>query len=265
MPRVPESYDEPGRMGALFLAVFMHGMLLLVLMMSVRWQTRHVPVTFQAEIWAAPAPESSPVRRVSEPPPPPPPIRPVPAPVPKAAPPSRVPDIKLKSSERDKKKSTRKSNKVKESPLAPAFEDLLAREETQLDRRKTEEGRMLRVEEEARLLAQARADQETQQRAAAYARAMADYQGKLKGKIRGNIVQPTGMKGNPVARFVVTQLPSGEILEVRLKRSSGNVAYDASVERAIWKSSPLPRPDDPSAFSRDLELIICPDEVNGCR
>ncbi|MCM2289309.1 MAG: TonB C-terminal domain-containing protein [Sulfuritalea sp.] len=87
---------------------------------------------------------------------------------------------------------------------------------------------------------------------------MADYLGRIRGKIRGNIVLPPDIKGNPEAIFEVTQLPSGEVLTVRLKRSSGNAALDAAVERAILKSSPLPKPQQAELFERSLELRYRP-------
>jgi colicin import membrane protein len=43
-----------------------------------------------------------------------------------------------------------------------------------------------------------------------------------------------------------------------MRRSSGNRAYDEAIERAILKSSPLPRPDQPSLFRRELELKFRP-------
>ena len=50
-----------------------------------------------------------------------------------------------------------------------------------------------------------------------------------------------------------------------MTRSSGVPAYDSAVERAIMKSSPLPLPDDKSAFHRELELTFCPQEgTSGC-
>jgi len=54
------------------------------------------------------------------------------------------------------------------------------------------------------------------------------------------------------------QLPSGEIISARLKRSSGNTALDAAIEHAILKSSPLPKPDQSEIFSRSLELHFRP-------
>lgn len=253
--------DDPGKWSAALLALFMHGVLALALVMSVRWQTR--PITVQAEIWVSAPSEPAPVVEETpppEPPPPPPePVRAKPAPEPEIAPPAR-PDIKLKAPPPKPKVEAKP-----EKPAAPSFDELLAREETQLDRRKIEQDKLRRAEEEARMLAQARADQAVQKRTAALERAKADYQSKLRGKIRGNIVQPPNLTGNPIAQFVVTQLPSGEIIDVRRKRGSGNALYDDAVERAIRKSSPLPRPDDPSVFSRDLNLTFCPDEEKGCR
>jgi colicin import membrane protein len=45
---------------------------------------------------------------------------------------------------------------------------------------------------------------------------------------------------------------------VRRRKSSGHAGYDAAVERAIYKSQPLPKPDQASVFRRDLELRFRP-------
>lgn len=89
---------------------------------------------------------------------------------------------------------------------------------------------------------------------------MADYAAKIRGKVRGNIVLPPNIQGNPEAIFEVSQLPSGEVLDIKLRRSSGNAGLDAAIERAIRKSSPLPKPDDPSLFQRTLEIKYKPFE-----
>jgi colicin import membrane protein len=57
---------------------------------------------------------------------------------------------------------------------------------------------------------------------------------------------------------LVAQLPTGEVLTTRLLKSSGNPAYDAAVERAILKSSPLPLPASKELFSRELKLTFRP-------
>ena len=84
------------------------------------------------------------------------------------------------------------------------------------------------------------------------------YIGKIRDKIRGNTVRPPSIQGNPEAVFEVTQLPSGEIIDVKLTKSSGNKALDEAIERAIKKSDPLPLPDQPSLFERVLKLKYKP-------
>ena len=89
-------------------------------------------------------------------------------------------------------------------------------------------------------------------------RARDEYVNKIRIKVRGNIVVPPGVSGNPEAIFSVDQLPTGEVMNVRLKHSSGNAVLDTAIERAIRKSSPLPLPDKAELFDRHLELKIRP-------
>ena len=96
--------------------------------------------------------------------------------------------------------------------------------------------------------------------AKARSRAEGDYVAKIRGKIKGNIILANDPTGNPEAVFEVNQLPTGEVIDVRLTKSSGNPAYDQAVERAILKSSPLPKPDTPEIFQRRLTLKFRPIE-----
>jgi len=56
----------------------------------------------------------------------------------------------------------------------------------------------------------------------------------------------------------VVQLPTGEVLTVKMRKSSGYKRYDEAVERAIWKASPLPPPPSRELFQRELELTFRP-------
>jgi colicin import membrane protein len=73
---------------------------------------------------------------------------------------------------------------------------------------------------------------------------------------------PDSLQGNPQARFTVSLLPTGDVLQVKLLRGSGQSAYDDAVERAILKSSPLPMPPDASLMAqfRELDLKFAKDE-----
>jgi colicin import membrane protein len=72
------------------------------------------------------------------------------------------------------------------------------------------------------------------------------YVGKLTAIIKSNtnFTGSTDVPGNPKAVFKVEQLPTGEILSVRLTKSSGVPQFDEAVERGINKSSPLPKKKD---------------------
>ena len=61
--------------------------------------------------------------------------------------------------------------------------------------------------------------------------------------------------------FVVTR-DYGDAIQVdwSLKDNELRKALDTAIERAILKSSPLPKPDDPSLFQRELTIKYKPFE-----
>lgn len=271
---IPDRPVEPGKKKALAFTLTVHLALVAALFFGVQWK-RSQPEVMEVELWAArpsqPAPPPPP-EPVVEPPPEPPkpqprpeppkpepkveapkkpdvvikeekkkpePVKPKPEPKPEAKPEPKKPEPKPEPKKPEPKK-------VDPEPRPDPFKEMLERETRQ---RKS-------AETQARLNALADAEQ----RAAAGQRGLADYATKIRGKIRGNIVLPPGIQANPEAIFEVNQLPTGEVLSVRLKRSSGLPALDAAIERAIRKSSPLPKPDDPSMFQRTLEIKYKPFE-----
>ncbi len=85
-----------------------------------------------------------------------------------------------------------------------------------------------------------------------------DYVDAIRAAIRRNVVIPEGVPANAEVTFVVIQRPSGEVVDVRLGRSSGFKAYDKAIEDAILRSSPLPTPRRPEWFVKGLELHFRP-------
>lgn len=237
-----EDREDPGRKASAVLAAVVHVALLVLLVYGVRWQTRPPEAVEVELVRAVPAPPAAVVEPPPEPAPPP---KVEPKPEPKPEPPK--PDIALKEKEKPKPKPE-PVPKVEPKPVPDKANRQL------LDK----ELKALAAEREKQMAAQELAQMKAAQAASARSKATADYIGKIKGKIKGNIVLPPDIKGNPEAIFDVVQLPSGEILSVKLKKSSGHAAYDNAVERAILKSSPLPRPEQGDLFSRDLELKFRP-------
>lgn len=254
-----EERSEPGLGRAIALAAAVHLVLFAILFLGVRWQSRP-PETVSVELWSAPpAPQPSPPPKVA--PAPRPKVEPKPQPkveAPKPEPRLEKPDIAQK--EKPKPKPEAKP-KPKPNPNPKRLEEQARAQEQkqlreQLHRELARERSALAVAREQQLIR----EQLAQATAAANARALADWVDKVRAKIRSNIVLPPGINGNPEAQFDVVQLPTGDVLTVTLKKSSGNAALDDAIIRAIRKSSPLPKPDDPSLFHRNFTLHYWPFE-----
>ena len=227
------SRPRPAIKRAAVLSALVHACLLAVLFFGVRFQS-NPPETVTVELWEAPPPPPPPV--VQEKPPPP---KPVPQPEPE--PQVKKPEIALPEKPKPKPKPEPKRDL--------AFEKRL-KEQAALEEKKIDEQRK---ERELR-------DLIARQQAAARDKALLSWTDKIRAKIRGNIVLPRDIPGNPEAIFDITILPTGEVLTVRKRQSSGHAGYDDAVERAILKSSPLPQPGDRSVFQRQLELTFHPQD-----
>lgn len=255
------SVSKPGKRISIILAVAVHLLLAGFLFYGVRWQSKATDVVEVDLVRAVPEPAAAPPPAPVAVPPAPtivPPRPPEPKPEPKPAPPPPKPDIVIKEKEKPKpppkphvpvkaKEEPKPPPKVEPPPRVDPFQEQLKREDERVAQRK-------QLDHATQELSQMKAAQASSARD----KAAADYLGRIRGKIRGNIVLPPNIKGNPEAIFDVTQLPSGEILSVRLKHSSGLGALDAAIERAILKSSPLPKPEQADLFSRQLELRYRP-------
>jgi colicin import membrane protein len=232
--------NKAGKRASIALAIAVHLLLAGFLFYGVRWQTKATDVVEVELVRATPEPAAPPPVAV---PPAPTVVEPPPAPKVEPSPPPPKPDIAIK----DKEKPKPPPKVEPPRPRVDPFQEQLKREAEQLTQRK-----------QADSAAQELSQMKAAQAAAARNKAIADYLGRIRGKIRGNIVLPPEIKGNPEALFDITQLPSGEVIAVRLKRSSGNAALDAAIERAILKSSPLPQPPQTELFSRLIELRYRP-------
>jgi colicin import membrane protein len=227
--------DEPSAFAPAALSALVHFVMRAVLVFGIHWQTRH-PDAVEVELWSQlPEVESSPPK-VEPKVEPKPEVKP---PEPKVEQKAAKPDIAI---EREKK-----AEKKKEPPLK--FDN-------------TQRIREQLAQEQKALQARERQDvlKQFAQAPAAPPSPDSGYVDKIRTKIKMNLYLPSDIKGNPEAIFDVVQLPTGEVLSVRLMKSSGYQLYDDAVERAIRRSSPLPKPDRPEHFQRELQLKFKPQE-----
>jgi colicin import membrane protein len=254
-------YQEPGKVPSAVLAVLVHVLLAVFLIFGVHWQSKQAEAVI-VELWDSPPapvaekvepkPEIKPEVKPEPIPEPKPEVKPEPKAVEKAVEPPK-PDIALEKKKEPKKDLPKKEPPKKEPPK---------KEPPKLNFDRSKDIRAQLERETATLRQQADKDrindQMRRETAMFAAKADAAYIGKLKGKIKSNIVLPPDIAGNPEAIFDVVQLPTGEVMSIKLRKSSGHKVYDDAVERAIKKSSPLPRPDRPEQFQRSLEIKFRP-------
>lgn len=243
------------------LALVTHLLFLALLVFSVSWQQKKPDSAVIVDLWNNLPPLPQP--KVEEPPPEVKPAPELPKPVPKVEPkplpkPAIKPDIALKEKEKLEKERKLKEQQIlqaKKRDEEKKKQAALKAQQDKLEKAKLEKDR----EEELRKVLEKEAAQAA---AAAQSRLLEEYKRRVSERIKRFIVLPPNIQGNPEAQFEVVQIPGGEILSVKLKRSSGVAAYDSAVERAILKAQPLPPPPDPARFNevRELELKFRPKE-----
>jgi colicin import membrane protein len=259
-----------GMIRSLLLAIAAHGLLLALLAAGVQWRRETPPVVAEAELWSAvpeiaappPAPEPDPTP-VVEPPPPPPVIE--------QTPPAPAPDIALEKADKEKalkekalkeKAEKERQEKIKRDKLElakkeQAKQEQLAKEKklqaerkpdpkTAAEAKKLEE---LRQQNLKRMMGQAgtavgNGDANATGSAAQASGPSAGYAGRIRARIKPNIIFTDTISGNPIAEVEVRTSLDGTIISRKLTKPSGVKSWDDAVLNAIDKTEVLPRDVD---------------------
>jgi len=72
----------------------------------------------------------------------------------------------------------------------------------------------------------------------------ASYAGKVRAKVKPNVIFTADIAGNPSAEVEVRTTPDGTIVSHRLVKPSGNKAWDDAVMKAIVRTETMPRDGD---------------------
>ena len=232
MPRAPRGMG-PG----LVLALLVHVLLVAALAFSVNWRSSKT-ASVEAELWAAVPQVAAP--RAAEVTPPPQPVNKRAEPVPRAEPePPRVPDAQIaieKAKEAKREQDLRDEQERKK----------LQKEKAEQQRKADEALATARENNIKRILGQAGATGEpgSTSTAAHSSGPSASYGGRVKARVRPNIILTDDVAGNPVAEVEVRSGPDGTILSRKIVKSSGVKSWDETVLRAIDKTEMLPRDVD---------------------
>ncbi len=228
----------------------MHVLFIALLVFGVNWQKKVEPQVNVVDLWSPPSPAET--KAVAPPPPAPEPPKPVVKPEPKveptppkpvAKPEAAKPDIALKEKEKIEK------------------ERRVAEEKQKAEKKREVEAAAAQKSQQAEAQRLAKEQAEAQQAMAAQAAAarkneLDKYRKGISDKIKSRIVRPPNLQGNEESEFDIVVLPDGNVLGVKLKKPSGNPAYDNAVERAISRAQPLPMPPDPALLKDFRELNL---------
>lgn len=248
---------SPDRWGpGLSLSLVAHALLVLGLTSAVSWKVATTEVAVEAEIWSE-VPRGAPPAPPPEPPPAPAPA-PAPAPDPVRQPPPRAPEPEVEKrpdivTERSQPKPKPKAPRevFDTTPPKPRKPEPSPKAET----RPKDKPSPQEAQREARLAAEREA-----QRRLALDRMMNElggsggsgvpgavsagpspaYAGRIKARIKPNIVFTEQASGNPLAKVEVRCAPDGRIISRRLVASSGLPAWDEAVLRAVDRTEVLP-------------------------
>lgn len=194
----------------------------------------------------------------------------------------RAEEARRKAAEETKRKAAEKARLVEQKKKQEAEKARLAEQEQQRKieaekQRKAAEERKRAEAERKRLEEEAQKRQESEgklkQAMAAEAERLAQeqqryhqqqlqsvrqqYVADIQNKVERNWRRETGSRGSH-CRVLIHQIPSGEVVDVRLAECDGDVAFQRSVEAAVRKASPLPLPSDPEVFDREIEFVFEP-------
>lgn len=128
-----------------------------------------------------------------------------------------------------------------------------AREKAEAERRKAADAAAARdigrqLADEERLLA------------ATDSGALATYVALIRQKVERNWVRPASARAGIDCQVVVTQIPGGQVTGVSTASCNADDAVRRSIEAAVLRASPLPTPDDPALFERNLRFTFRPDQ-----
>lgn len=149
----------------------------------------------------------------------------------------------------------RKEQEHKQKEIETKLSKLeLKRQEKQAELKREEKARQDKIAEKKRKAAQKKQALRIQSE-------VAKYKGLIRNDITQNWVLPVSYKKGMKCKIRVRLIPSGDVVSVRIVQSSGNSAFDRSVEMAVQKASPLPVPDSSTGLFnhfREVEFVFDP-------
>ena len=85
------------------------------------------------------------------------------------------------------------------------------------------------------------------------------YQNDIQQKVESSWLRPSNFQSGWECVVDVRQGPGGTVLSAVARDCNGDEQFRNSVENAVYRAEPLPAPEDPSLFARELVLEFKPE------
>lgn len=258
----------PGLMRSVGLAMLAHAFLLAALTWGVHWHRETASVSAEAELWSS-VPQQAAAKAVEPPPQPPAPAPPAPTQVQPLPPDPNIAlerdKLRLKKDQEAQRQEQKQQERLKQEKLLLEKKRLQAQHDQEKkaaeERKKSEQevqrkeaAKQTELQRDANLkrmagLAGASGAPTSSGTALHSAGPSASYAGRIRARIRPNIVFADAVAGNPKAEVEVATAPDGTIVSRKLTHASGVKSWDEAVLRAIDKTETLPRDVDGRVIS----------------
>jgi len=81
----------------------------------------------------------------------------------------------------------------------------------------------------------------------------------LAARFEHNWVRPPSARKGLSCEVKVSQVPGGVVTAVKIAHCNGDSAVEQSLIQAVYRSSPLPPPEDMNVFEREFTVVFAPD------
>jgi len=170
--------------------------------------------------------------------------------------------------EAERKRAEQEKKRLAEAEAERQRKAEEAKRKADEERRKAEEQRQQRLaaEAEQRRVAE---EAELKLRLAEEERRVAAHNDMLKSlrtqyvklieqKVERNWLRPPSIQAGQSCEVYVRQTALGDVISVNLQACNNDVAFRNSIERAVWKASPLPPPPNPEVFDNEIRFTFRP-------
>ena len=162
----------------------------------------------------------------------------------------RAEELKKKLAEEEKQRKAMEQQRVAETETKNKVDEQKRQKAEQEAQRRREAEEQLKQQLAAEQAASAEQNQEL----------IAQYVGRIQREVTQSWLRPPTARMGMSCTVMVNLAPNGDVINARVVTSSGDTAFDRSVEAAVYKASPLPLPPDPALFEyfRELNFIFKP-------